>query len=150
MIIIVTGGTGQIGSAVLRRCLQDAAITKVFALTRRPLDEHLTSSGKIKNIIHSDFSEYPDHLLAQLKGAEACIWSIGVIPSKGKDKDTLYQGNVATSLKGATAFVNHLQPALGNRKFRFVYVSGWAAERDQTKNIWLMPEPRRSKVNHTF
>jgi hypothetical protein len=28
-------------------------------------------------IIHNDFSNYPQELLEQLKGAEGCVWAVG-------------------------------------------------------------------------
>ena len=33
-----------------------------------------------------------------------------------------------------------------NKKFRFVYLSGAAAERDQTKPLWFLQEYRRLRV----
>ncbi len=32
-------------------------------------------------------------------------------------------------------------------KFRFIYVSGIAAVRDQTKSLWFLPEYRRIRVS---
>jgi len=147
MKLILTGSTGMIGAAVLRKCISDTTITKVYALTRRPLSEDLTSNNKVKNIIHEDFSQYPDELLAQLEGADSCIWSIGVTPRKGKDNaEIFHHGDVVCTLNGAKAFVEKLQPALGGKKFRFMYISAFAAERDQKRDLWLIPPARRSKV----
>lgn len=71
MKIIVTGATGTIGSAVLQQAIENPAVTSIIALTRRPVD---TSSTKVKNIIHTDFLQYDDAVVSELKGAQACIW----------------------------------------------------------------------------
>ena len=147
MRIIVTGGTGQIGSEVLRKCIETPDITKVFAITRRPLQSELTANAKLVNIIHTDFSTYPESLFSQLSGAECCIWSLGTTLTKGKEEYELHHGpDVEYTINAANAFVEHLQPHLGGKKFRFVYVSAWVAERDQQKQIWIGDVARKSKV----
>jgi hypothetical protein len=94
MKVIVTGCTGQIGSAVLLHCLENPAVSHIYALSRRPLSVDFTKlavsfvgsgniNSKLTSIIHEDFSSYPDALLDQLAGADTCIWSLGVIPRKG-------------------------------------------------------------------
>jgi nucleoside-diphosphate-sugar epimerase len=128
MKVINTGGTGLIGEAVLRHCIQDPSVI------RRPLPKELTSSNNLTNIIHSDFSTYPDELLDQLSGAEACIWSLGVSLHKGDGtREGYYDLDVVYTVNAAKAFVEKLQPQLNGEKFRFVYVSGMVAERDQEK-----------------
>jgi uncharacterized protein YbjT (DUF2867 family) len=74
MKVIVTGSTGLVGSALLRQCIADDRITKVFALTRKALPDEVTKNPKIAVIIHQDFSTYPEGLLSQLAGAEGCLW----------------------------------------------------------------------------
>jgi len=118
MKLILTGSTGMIGAAVLRKCISDTTITKVYALTRRPLSEDLTSNNKVKNIIHEDFSQYPDELLAQLEGADSCIWSIGVTPRKGKDNaEIFHHGDVVCTLNGAKHLLKSCNLLLEARSF---------------------------------
>lgn len=71
MKVFITGSTGTVGGGVLQRCLSHPQITSVVALTRRPLE---VKNPKLNNIIHKDFLTYDDEVMAQLKGAEACIW----------------------------------------------------------------------------
>lgn len=74
MKVIVTGSTGLVGSAVVRECIANDKITHAFVLSRKELPKDITENPKISVIIHEDFSTYPEHLLKQLEGAEACIW----------------------------------------------------------------------------
>ena len=80
MKIILTGSTGTVGSAVLKRCIAHPSITSIVALTRRPLD---VKDAKLSNIIHKDFLKYDKDVLDQLRGAEACIWYGPITPSSG-------------------------------------------------------------------
>lgn len=74
MKVIVTGCSGLVGSALMRQCIASDGISRVFALTRRPLPESVAKDPKVSVILHDDFSTYPPELLDQLAGAEACLW----------------------------------------------------------------------------
>ncbi|KIJ49851.1 hypothetical protein M422DRAFT_777237 [Sphaerobolus stellatus SS14] len=76
MHIILTGATGTCGSAVLKHVLAEPRITRVSVLSRRPVSQ-AEGQKKVHVILHEDFAKYPDTLLAQLKGAHACIWALG-------------------------------------------------------------------------
>ena len=89
MKVIITGVTGFIGGGVLQRCLAHPSITSVVALSRRDiLNAAGTSNPKLKVVILEDFSSYPENVLNELVGAEACIWYI--IPSLQKSNLTVY------------------------------------------------------------
>ena len=75
MHIILTGATGTVGSQVLKHCLESPIVSQLSVLSRRTFD---LPSEKAKVIVHKDYTSYPDELLAQLKGADACIWSLGI------------------------------------------------------------------------
>lgn len=76
MKIIVTGGTGLVGSEVLRSCIKHTFITHVYAVVRKPLDPKLSSHPKITEILHDDFEKWPEHLmrLFEHEGVRGCIW----------------------------------------------------------------------------
>lgn len=74
MDIIITGASGFVGGAVVRRALLDPSIGHIFILSRRPLPDEITEHEKITVIHHTDFYTYSDALLEQLVGCEACIW----------------------------------------------------------------------------
>jgi uncharacterized protein YbjT (DUF2867 family) len=83
MKVIVTGSTGLVGTALVRQCLASDQISHVVALSRRPLTlpEDLTKSPKLSVILHDDFLHYPPELVAQLAGAEGCLWWVSRLAS---------------------------------------------------------------------
>lgn len=76
MKVILTGSTGFIGSEVLLQAIYNPKITQIVCLSRRALPEHITSNPKVTVVIISDFTNYTPEILAQLEGAEACIWYV--------------------------------------------------------------------------
>jgi uncharacterized protein YbjT (DUF2867 family) len=77
MHLILTGATGLVGSGVLHHMINTPTVTKVSVLSRRPVPQ-AEGHEKVKVIIHKDFNTYPSELLAQLKGAEGCVWAQGI------------------------------------------------------------------------
>ena len=138
MKVILTGATGFIGGAVLKRAIADENITSIVTLSRRDLDvEH----PKVQNIIQRDFLEYDRPLLDQLAGAEACIWCQG--QSKG-DREV----QVDYPMAAVNAFSDILASQLDTGKgFRFVYLSGALSEKDPNKSLWFLGELRRLRVS---
>ena len=74
MKIIVAGGTGFIGSNVIKQCIAHPDIASVIVLSRREISVDLSESDKVKVLIHEDFSQYPASFLEELAGAQGCIW----------------------------------------------------------------------------
>ena len=60
------------------------------------------------------------------------------------DNDTARRVSVDYTLAAAKAFTP--EDSNGGGTFRFVYLSGAAAERDQTKPLWFMQDYRRIRV----
>lgn len=71
MKIILTGSTGFIGHEILTQCLRNPHITSIIALSQRPLP---TNNPKLTVRLVDGFLTYPESLLQELRGAEACIW----------------------------------------------------------------------------
>lgn len=79
----------------------------------------------------------------QLAGASAAIWTLGARLSP--DARTI---DVAYSQAAAHAFNTRLAPQLpAGTKFRFIHLSGIFSEQDQDAPLWLIPEPRKSRVS---
>jgi NAD dependent epimerase/dehydratase family enzyme len=76
MKVILAGSTGLIGGAILRRAIKEPAITSIVALSRRQLPDDVSKEGKVKTVIMKDFSVYSEDTIAELRGAEACIWFV--------------------------------------------------------------------------
>lgn len=106
-----------------------------------------------------DFLSYSDpELIKAIQGADACIWSLGIVPSQAKKDEELnrrvsidYTVAAAKAFQEAFGFsevnsdANMISPAR-NKPFRFVYVSGFLAERDQSKSLWFAQDLRRIRV----
>lgn len=162
MKLVVTGCTGYIGTEILKHCIKNAYISHIFALTRKPLPKQLSSHPKITEMLHEDFNTYPAHIIAELKeaGVEGCIWALGGKISDFKNLDEAQRVGISFPIQAAEAFARDLAPALkpaggsmskSARKdprqipFRFVFVSGWGAEQNQFRTLWVWGDSRRIK-----
>lgn len=68
--LLIVGATGLVGEHVVRQALADRRISRVIALTRRPI----ATSDKLENVV-IDFSDMPD---------QATWWSVdGVVSALG-------------------------------------------------------------------
>lgn len=94
MHVILTGATGLVGSSVLNQLLQQPAsrVSHISILGRKnsPLAE---GKPNITFIKHDDFTSYPPELLEKLKGANACIWALGISQTQVSKE---YVGNIST------------------------------------------------------
>ncbi|KAL4924616.1 putative nucleoside-diphosphate-sugar epimerase [Aspergillus undulatus] len=159
MKIIIAGATGYIGQELLSQCLAQNSITAVVALTRRGLP---LTNPKLRTYImeDKDWLSYSDpDLKAELAGSQACLWTIGLTPSKAGKVDEVTAKRVSVEYPAAAvgAFQRAFLAGDGDgeregdgdgqrkdkRKFRFVYISGAAAERDQNRSLWYWRDYRR-------
>ncbi|GAB7327514.1 hypothetical protein MBLNU13_g11381t1 [Cladosporium sp. NU13] len=143
MKVIITGATGRIGGAVLQSALSNPAITNVVVLSRRDID---IQHAKLQTIIKKDYTHYKSEELAQLEGAEGCIWALGA-PTSNIDIHVQYP------LAAQRAFATSLVPKTPSGKpFRFVILSGAAIIRDQTTRLppGLSGLKRRGQVEQDF
>ncbi len=73
--LLIAGATGLVGNLVLRQALADKRVSRVTALTRRPI----VLSGKLENVV-IDFSDLP---------RQAAWWSVdGVVSALGTTRAT--------------------------------------------------------------
>lgn len=75
--------------------------------------------GKAKVIIHKDFNTYETGLLEELKGAQGCVWALGISATQVSKPDYI-KITYDYPLAAAKAF-STLSP---DSPFTFVYVSG--------------------------
>ncbi|WVQ73922.1 hypothetical protein IAR50_003503 [Cryptococcus sp. DSM 104548] len=128
--IIVTGATGNAGSAVLSAAIASPDVSHITVLARRPPYE---TSSKVE-FIQLPSSEYPKgfdeiepRLVERLRGHGACIWALGISQTQ-VNKDEYYRITHDYTLEAAKAF-----SALGtdSEPFRFVFMSGEGARQDE-------------------
>lgn len=88
--LLITGATGLVGKLVLEQALADSRVSRVIALTRRPIAPH----GKLENVV-LDFADMPK---------DAAWWSVeGVISALGTTR-------AATSERPAYRAVDYEYP----------------------------------------
>jgi hypothetical protein len=168
MKVIIAGVTGFVGGALVQQCIRDSRITSIIALSRRDLPSELTANcTKLKVLIQKNFLEYPDDVIDELAGAEACLWLVLYLHHQstllyfstnsyrralgGKVEDfpdvqTARKVSVEYTLAAANAFAEKLLPKLVEKEFKFVFCSGAMAERDMEKTLYFMKETRKIKV----
>ncbi|KUI55976.1 Protein FMP52, mitochondrial [Cytospora mali] len=141
MKVVITGATGFIGREVLEQCIEHPSITSIIVLSRRELPGPATSP-KVKVVVIDDFLKYSPSTLSEIQDADACIWALG--KTLILNNDDARRISIDYTLAAAQAFTENAA-AKGDResKFRFIYVSGRAAERDQTKSLWFLRDYRR-------
>ncbi|KAH8698672.1 hypothetical protein BGW36DRAFT_376574 [Talaromyces proteolyticus] len=141
MKLIVTGATGFVGSEVVRQALRNPAVSFVIAIARRVVQPPPNEdASKFQSFALDDWTgPYPKYLMDGIKGADACIWSLAVTPTKSRSMDF---ADVTTICHDYTVNGMQIMAAVANKPFRFVYVSGVLIERDQSKVLPHMGEYR--------
>ena len=153
MKILITGATGQIGTEVLEQCIAHNYVREIYCLVRKPLAEKYSTHRKVTQIIHEDFSQYPQHLLDKLAnyGIEGCIWALGAKGTRYATKEEGERVGIHYPIQAANAFASSLATELDpnappNKQkfpFRFVFMSGWGAEQNQFRSLWLWADSRK-------
>jgi nucleoside-diphosphate-sugar epimerase len=138
MKLIVAGATGFVGTELVRQALDNPAVTSLIALARTetvcPPHENAT---KFTSVVCKDFINYPEDVKKKLEGADACVWLIAVTPSR---LNTMPFEEVLKISLDFTQAALETMSAVAATPFRFIYCSGVAGERDQTKRHWIMPD----------
>ncbi|TQV94146.1 nucleoside-diphosphate-sugar epimerase [Cordyceps javanica] len=128
MHLILTGATGLVGSSVLEAMIKAKDVTKISVLSRRPIplaDD--ARSPKVHVIIHRDFAAYDADVLGQLRGAQGCVWALGISQTKvGRDEYVAITKDYALAAAASFASLGGDDGGDGG-PFRFVYVSGEGA-----------------------
>nr|XP_031857622.1 uncharacterized protein CI109_006952 [Kwoniella shandongensis]KAA5524694.1 hypothetical protein CI109_006952 [Kwoniella shandongensis] len=120
--IIITGATGNAGSAVLTAAIASPSISKILVLSRR---EPFETSPKVTHIkIPSDeypkgFDEFPPSLVERMKEYDAVVWALGISQMEVKKDEYI---------NAAKAFRTLASPS---HPFKFIYMSGEGARQDE-------------------
>jgi len=132
MKIIVTGTTGLVGEGVLLVCLENALITEVLTISRKPL---ALKHAKLKELIINDFAEIKNHSNA-LTSYDACFFCAGV-SSVGEDEASFTKKTYDFVVPFAETLAA-MQPAM-----TFIYVSGSRTDSsEQGKVMWARVKGR--------
>lgn len=140
MKVLIAGASGSIGGEILTHLLQRNEITKIIALTRKPIPD---PPSKIENILIPDFGDWEelgDEKWEKILDADAMVWAIGTY-DLNEDVNTRYP------LAFQDAFTAQLStPRTGKTsKFRFILLSGAFVEPDQSRTLFFLPQQRKAK-----
>lgn len=137
MKVIISGGTGYIGSEVLRQCIQNSRITSLIVLTRRDIEE-LATVPKVKVIIVKDFTSYDGATLKELETANAALWCLGTST-----------GDRTVDIEYPLTFIRAMKTrASASTEFRYIQLSGAFTEPpprpgEQERSLWFFANGRR-------
>lgn len=137
MKIVISGGTGYIGSGVLAQCLAHPSISSVLILSRRDVAT-VTGHPKAKVIIMKDFTSYEQPIVDELASADAAIWCLG----------TSY-GDERVDIDFPLAFINIIKGRPpGSKSFRYIQLSGAfteppPSEGQEPRPLWFFANGRR-------
>ncbi|KAF6228626.1 hypothetical protein HO173_011797 [Letharia columbiana] len=149
MKLIVAGASGFVATEIIRQSLSIPKVSSVIAIARRPVSTPSNlgqgaDASKLHSVVLDNYGNYPDDAIRQLAGADTCIWTVAITPSKsrGLDFDEVRRVCQEYTLVGLRAiFKAHSEGgSRGAPPLRFLYMSGTATERDQNKTPSWMPE----------
>ncbi|KNB16926.1 hypothetical protein FOXG_14935 [Fusarium oxysporum f. sp. lycopersici 4287] len=139
MKLIVTGANGYVGSEIIRQSLKLPQVSSVVAVSRKLVSPPAgTLPARFESVVVPDYGTYPDHVRDTFRGADACIWTVGITPMVYGSLDSAQARKICVddTLAGLQTMVK----SSTNKPFRFLYMSGADAETDQTKTPPVMPE----------
>ncbi|KAB8258580.1 hypothetical protein BDV32DRAFT_151206 [Aspergillus pseudonomiae] len=124
MRLILTGATGLVGSAALNHILSlpPGEVSHLYILSRKPVPA-AENRPDVTVIEHKNFNEYTPELLERLKGADGCIWALGISQTQ-VSKEEYVKITVDYPLAAAKAFSGL------SDSFNFVYISGEGATQE--------------------
>lgn len=126
MRVVLFGGSGMVGQAVLRECLLDEGVDEVISVVRRATG---TLSPKLREIVHTDFHDFST-IESQLADVDACFFTLGVT-SAGMSEAEYRRVTYDITVAAATSLLR-VSPQL-----TFVFVSGAGTDStEQGRTMW--------------
>jgi len=132
MHVIITGVTGMVGEGVLLECLENDAVEKVLAVSRKPTNHQ---HPKLEQLLLPDFRNTSD-IEAKLAGYDACFYCAGVSSVGMSEADY-----TIITYDTPVAFASTL--ARLNPTMVFTYVTGTSTDStEQGKKMWARVKGR--------
>lgn len=110
-MIVVTGGSGYIGSHIVKRLVEDGKPVRVMVRSRAHADDEGRLAGLPVTWVDADVTR-PDTLTSAMEGASAVVHTVAIAIEKGgrKYEEINYQGTVnvveAAKAQGVRRFIN--------------------------------------------
>ena len=131
MNVILFGATGMVGQGVLRECLSDEGVEKVFAVGRSSTGQ---THPKLRELIHRDMFDF--NLQSDLPKFDACFFCLGVSSAGMSEAD--YTRMTFDLTLGWAQLLARVNPDM-----TFVYVSGAGTG---GKSMWAQVKGRTEKA----
>ena len=85
MKLVIAGATGFVATELIRQSLSIPKITSVIAIARHSVSTPSNLSptadpSKLRSVIIENYGSYPEDVMKQLAGADACIWYVPLSP----------------------------------------------------------------------
>lgn len=79
MKLVIAGATGFVATELIRQSLSIPKITSVIAIARHSVSTPSNLSpnadpSKLRSVIIEKYDSYPEDVMKQLAGVDACIW----------------------------------------------------------------------------
>jgi len=113
MRVVLFGGSGMVGQAVLHECLLDPEVERVVSVVRRATG---AQHPKLREVVHGDFLDFTS-IAPELTGVDTCLFTLGVT-SAGMSEQEYRRVTYDITMAAATMLLR-LNPQL-----TFVFVSG--------------------------
>ncbi|WP_088013722.1 epimerase [Gottfriedia acidiceleris] len=138
MKVLLFGATGMVGQSVLRECLQDSSVSKIYSVGRSITGIQHEKFHEIKHANLLDLST----IESQLSGFDACFFCLGVSSFRMKEED--YRKITYDLTLSIARTLSKLNPQM-----TFIYVTGsgtdstekgrtmWARVKGKTENDLL-------------
>jgi len=126
MKVVLFGGSGMVGQAVLRECLLDNDIEHVVSVVR-----HATGARdlKLREIVHRDFFDFSS-IESDLAGSDACFFTLGVT-SAGMSEEQYRRVTVDITMAAAATLLK-VNPGL-----TIVFISGAGTDSSESgRTMW--------------
>ena len=124
MNILIMGGTGMVGSEVVRQAIADPSISQITLIVRR---DSGFNDPKVKQFILSDFTNYSG-LENIFRQTDACIWCLGISQSR-VSKSMYYEITYTYAVAAAKAMLT------ANPDMTFLFLSGEGADSTERSPI---------------
>jgi uncharacterized protein YbjT (DUF2867 family) len=139
-VVMVFGATGSVGDGLLQAAMEDPAVERIYAVTRRlsPRLEAGRDAGRVEVILQQDFTDY-SNLAAILPGVNTVLWGLGT-SSIGMDPETYRHIHVDFPI----AFVSAWLAARRDAPMAFHYVTGMGTGEAQSAQ-WAQDKGRAER-----
>jgi uncharacterized protein YbjT (DUF2867 family) len=130
--VILFGATGMIGQGVLRECLLDSRVTRVFAIGRASCGK---KHEKLEEVVVADLFDL-SRVADRLVGFDACFYCLGV-SSSGMTEAAYARITVDLTLAVASALLR------ANPGMRVCFISGAGADgSEKSRTMWARVKGR--------